>query len=159
MIEKLVRAAIFALVGLALGAWAGSELYDGQRTYGWPETAGTIEESRGGDPKKPAFDHYYLAYRYTVNGEPHVGRMLRFGHDGNDGTRLARKYRVGSQVAVYYDPANPARAVIERGAESFTPILKAAIALAMLALGVVIARGAFVERRRDAAARAHGGSR
>lgn len=152
MIEGLVRAAIFAFVGIALGAWAGTELYDGHSTYAWPETTGTIEESRGGDPKKPAFDHYYLAYRYTVSGETRVGRMLRFGHDGNDGTRLARRYREGSQVTVYYDPANPARAVIERGAEGFTPLLKAAVALAMLGLSAVIARGAFVARRRRAAA-------
>lgn len=147
MIPELVSAFILAVVGVALAAWGGSEALDGYRTRAWPETTGMIDESRGSDTKKPAIDYYHLSYTYVVDGVPRVGHKLRFGHEGKDGARLQRRYPVGSKVPVYYDPADPTQAVLERGTDDLSPKLKGFIALALLALAVWKTRSALAERR------------
>lgn len=59
-----------------------------------------------------------IDYRYTVNGQTYNGSRLRFtsDNDGQSGARaLVKQHPVGSQAEAYYDPADPARAVLFRG--------------------------------------------
>jgi len=147
MIGDLISAAILALVALALGAWAGSEALETRRTEQWPTVPGLIEESRGTNPHKPAFDQFHLSYRYAVAGTEHVGHRVRIGDEGKEGTRRARIYPEGRKLAVYYDPADPTSAVLERGALDFSTYLKAGVALALLALVAHMVQRALRPRR------------
>ncbi|MGH9849160.1 MAG: DUF3592 domain-containing protein, partial [Blastocatellia bacterium] len=61
---------------------------------------------------------YYPAvrYRYEVDGRTYSGKRLYFDEVASTerwAARLARKYPVGATVPVYFDPANPERALLE----------------------------------------------
>ena len=77
MSNDRVAGALFAVVGLGIGAWAGSEAIEAHRASGWPTTTGTIEESRGSNAKKPSTDTFHLTYRYTIDGAPYEGHTVR----------------------------------------------------------------------------------
>lgn len=128
-----VAAGIIFAVGLGLGSWAGHDLLAGYRTNQWPAAPGFIDESRGSHSQKPALDSFHLTYHYEVAGAAYVGHMLGIGHNGLDGTRLQRAYPQGHSVAVYYDPQQPARAVLQRGMD-FSRFLMAGVALLLLQL-------------------------
>jgi Protein of unknown function (DUF3592) len=60
-----------------------------------------------------------LAYEYTVRGRRYVGsRSSWHGHwpSVTVAVRLALQYRPGRRVTVWYNPAEPSEAVLERGA-------------------------------------------
>ncbi len=62
-----------------------------------------------------------VRYRYHVAGEAYVG--FRVAYSGYGSSRramddLIRPYPVGRQVTVYYDPRNPAVAVLDIAAPS-----------------------------------------
>jgi hypothetical protein len=61
-----------------------------------------------------------VAYAYFVNGTYLQGERLRLGprvlsSEAADARREITRYPVGSPVTVWYDPQNPADAVLERG--------------------------------------------
>lgn len=61
-----------------------------------------------------------VSYRYTVDGETHVGSRVFFGDD-NAGSlypavRRVSRYPVDADVQVAYDPADPSLCVLEAGA-------------------------------------------
>lgn len=57
-----------------------------------------------------------IAYEYTVNGKRYTGERISLGENipETDFERVLNRYPVGAEVTVYYDPANPAQAVLER---------------------------------------------
>jgi len=57
-----------------------------------------------------------IAYRYSVNGKRYTGKRVSIGDDMGNGdiAGLLKKYPRGKVVEVFYDPADPARAVLER---------------------------------------------
>ncbi len=56
-----------------------------------------------------------MTYAYSVNGAPFFGNRIRVGGGGNYRQQLNR-YKTGSPVQVFHDPANPSESVLERGA-------------------------------------------
>ena len=64
--------------------------------------------------------HYYtpvVQYRYTVGTQEYEGNRLRFGwltcQNAAEAQRILAAYPVGRQLAVRFDPANPANSVLE----------------------------------------------
>ncbi|MDX2161615.1 MAG: DUF3592 domain-containing protein [bacterium] len=64
---------------------------------------------------------YYpsIMYQYQVNGQQYTGNRLHFGARMGTGfyqqvQARVNEFPVGSAVTVYYDPSNPADAVLER---------------------------------------------
>lgn len=141
MTARLLRAFAFIGVGLGLGSWGGSHAWRAQRSKTWPNTSGTIIESRGGTSSKPALDDIHLSYSYAVQGQLFTSHRWRIGHNGLDGTRLAARYAVGQSVTVYYEPGNPQSAVLDTGLDA-TPFMMMGVALSLVALGVVTLRHA-----------------
>lgn len=118
--------AIFGLVTLLLVAIGGALLIAGfltARTPGksqhWPTTAGQIlvstiqyrRKSGGGHSLYPV-----VLYTYQVEGQSYQSQRIYFGTllGGSALTGISQKYPVGAQVPVYYNPENPAEAVLER---------------------------------------------
>jgi hypothetical protein len=86
----------------------------------WPTTAGqilvaTIEQRHGSEGYTP---YPVVLYTYQVEGQTYQGQRIYFGGEvgGSAMTGVIKKYPVGAQVPVYYNPQNPADAVLERSA-------------------------------------------
>jgi hypothetical protein len=97
-------------------------------SQGWPATTGTIidaDVSRSMREDSDGDDHYSYSprvrYTYKVIDAEYTGNKITFGFSQGYGSetkaqQALTKYPVGKQVAVYYDPADPASAVLERKA-------------------------------------------
>jgi hypothetical protein len=102
-----------------------------EASQGWPSTAGQISESRVDhsthtDTDGDSSDSYtpYVEYTYQVAGQTYTGHEITFGFKQGFGNAskaqtVVGKYPVGAQVSVYYDPADPQQAVLERQAGGF----------------------------------------
>lgn len=87
----------------------------------WPGTVGRVLKSRvevsGGDHTSV---RPYVLYEYLVAGQRYEGQQIRAG-DKFMTTYTSRQaydtvdlYPVGSEVTVYYDPANPSESALAR---------------------------------------------
>ncbi len=104
-------ALIFGLALLLFGSLALIKSLAAQR---WHTTSGTIITSEVVE----GFDTVAeprIVYRYEVNGHVYTADRITFMWImyGSRAARVATSYRVGQGVTVYYDPKNPARAVLD----------------------------------------------
>jgi hypothetical protein len=93
-----------------------------QTAQAWPSTSGTvlmstIQVRRTGRSRS---EIPVVVYQYQVGGQMYQGQVIRAGDQfgtirvmGQAQATVAR-YPVGAAVTVYYDPANPANAALER---------------------------------------------
>lgn len=140
-------AALFVVVGLmtlAAGAW---QYRAGRAVATWPATAGEIiandlvpVEQRG--RSVTVVEAVRVVYRYTVDGQTYESDRVSLDArparaDRPEGERRRVTYPMGTAVTVYYDPADPARSVLERAPR--TDALRAGGALAVLGLLVLLA--------------------
>jgi hypothetical protein len=106
----------------------------------WPAVSGkvtyaTIEtsySSRGGRAYYPR-----IAYEYKVNGQPYQSSKISFGTPvglGNYNAVLQKVagYPIESTVQVYYNPDNPAEAVLEKTAPSSKIFLFVAVLIVVI---------------------------
>jgi len=115
----------------------------------WPATSGQITDARvahhtSTDSEGDRSDHYTpkVSYTYQASGQTYEGSKIGFGMQQSFGSAakaqatLAR-FPMGGQVAVYYDPNNPAEAVLERkaGGSTMSLILGIVFLLVSLCLG------------------------
>ena len=110
-------------------------------SYGWPEVPGVVEATTA----KPWQDSkgvtkYFgrVTYRYSVGGRDYTSDLTDLGPGLKRADQWAAladvsAYRPGEKVSVYYDPADPGDAVIEKGIPEIHKIL-----LAVLTLGSVV---------------------
>jgi hypothetical protein len=82
-----------------------------------------------------------VSYDYTALGQRYTGNKISFGFTKAHNTHRSAeaeltRYPVGSQVTVFYNPANPAEAVLERkaGNSVLATILGAAFILLSLCI-------------------------
>lgn len=105
-------------IAMLLGGW---QIYLSVRSTGWPTTTGVVTRAYvspyAGNPRG-----YYQAivlFRYEVNGTAYESRRIRavelFGNKPTEMQRLIRAYPPGSEVVVYYDPADPGYALLLPG--------------------------------------------
>jgi hypothetical protein len=86
----------------------------------WPSTQGVITSSTL--ESRPSEDGYTefpaVRYSYQVGEQAHKGNRIAPGIDvGGRGARKAiQRYAMGAPVTVYYNPRNPADAVLEKKA-------------------------------------------
>ncbi|HEX5386470.1 MAG TPA: DUF3592 domain-containing protein [Gemmatimonadales bacterium] len=139
--RPLVPVAVNAIAGAAIVARAGYLHWRGRRTRHWPSTAGRLT------------DAYVLKYHHMRSG-PGYGARVEYEYDVG-----GRRYRASQRVIgaveyatparasaeladlehaplrVYYDPANPADAVLRPG---IAPVARrlALGGVALLAVGV-----------------------
>jgi hypothetical protein len=152
---------IFQLFGLFCGgifilAFAGAGVFllvksfkdrkKAEASQGWPTTQGQIiaariSESTSTDSDGDRSTSYSPAVEYTYNvaGQEYKGNKVAFGFTQGYGryakaqAALAR-YPLGAQVTVFYDPANPADAVLERKAGGSTISLVMGIIFILVSL-------------------------
>ena len=126
----------FLLVGIALtlfGIWFIALGNDAGR---WPQTQGTVvsvmvrtDSHHAGSPaiteeQRERRRRYFpsISYRWEVDGKTYHGSRYRLGttaekHKQREQAQAAAaNYRIGASIPVFYDPENPAEAVLDKRA-------------------------------------------
>ena len=130
---------IFVLLGCGAFVLWYFQRKKAQATLSWPAAQGIINDARlvstqdsdGSMNTKAA-----ITYAYSIGAAPYYGNRISISSAGNPQNQVNR-YRPGTQVQVFYDPANPASSVLERGASGLWvwPIVGAvAIVIGLVAL-------------------------
>ena len=111
----------------------------------WPGTAGQVVEvkvdrSRHTDSDDDTYYTYApnVTYTYQVGGQSFTGMSLTFGireshRNQAKAQAVAARYSPGQQVAVFYNPAKPEEAALERRTSGTTASL--IVGIALLAVG------------------------
>lgn len=143
---------VFVLVFAGIGAFL---LYRSLQTrkraeasQNWPSTLGQVVESRvthstSIDSEGGSSDTYspVVEYTYQVGGQEYRGKDIAFGFKQGYGSpgkaeAVTARYPEGGSVTVYYDPANPKQAVLERKVGGFGVGL--AIGIIFLLIGLCL---------------------
>lgn len=114
--------AVLAGLGVHLGRRARRALLIRTAAEAWAQTAGTvlstaIQIRRVGQNRS---EIPVVIYAYQVDGRPYQSYRVRAGDETGrirvirDASSTLDRYPVGSNVTVYYDPADPANAALER---------------------------------------------
>jgi hypothetical protein len=118
MLVGLIFIGVAALVVLICGGIAIVMFLRTAATAGWQPAPGQVLESRvvhssttegtSSDPR--------VVYAYLVAGRQYQGERIFVGGavSGWGADKTVARYPVGSAVQVFYNPANPAEAVLER---------------------------------------------
>lgn len=116
---------LFVAIGIVLIYMYFRNLARVRASEGWPTSQGTIlkswiRESTTTDDDGSTSSHYYpeVRYVYQVMGVEYQGDKLTFGPKSggaqSKAARIVSNYPKGVNVTVYYDPAKPSNAVLER---------------------------------------------
>lgn len=114
----------------------------------WHSTSGQILEARVDrsthtDSDGDTSNSYTpkVEYSYEIAGASYHGKKISFGlaqgyNSAHKAQEIIARYPLSRQVIVYYDPANPSDAVLERKAGSFTTTMILGIIFLVLGLCV-----------------------
>ncbi len=112
---------LFILLGLAITASSLDEVRKSWRSVKWPRTAGTITRS---DIKVESHSEGFsylpdIEFTYTVGEATHRSTSVRVGKismsDKGEVPAFNKRYPVGKEVTVAYDPLEPSFGVLEPG--------------------------------------------
>jgi hypothetical protein len=131
-----IFAAIFCISGILALSYGSQNLWNAHASQSWPTAPGTVVSAtisenrvhiaaeagnRNQATEEPVGSTFIFAfvYAYDVDGATHYGNLRRFGGYAGAGedwaSRAARRYPVGSKVAVAFHPGDPDLAVVEPG--------------------------------------------
>jgi hypothetical protein len=107
------------IVGV-FAVFVGSAFYESWAARDWPAAAGTITASdvEVHHGSRSSTTKARLQYEYAVGGQKYVGHHYSFieiSSNGPEADQVHERYPAGSRATVYYDPADPAQSVLERG--------------------------------------------
>jgi hypothetical protein len=138
-------AAVLIVSGLASLAFGALDALEARRMAAWPSIPGRVVTSESVTTQFRGRALRYapaarIVYEYTLGDtvftSERVGvQTLAVESGSEEGQRRLRDYPVGAAVTVYYDPANPAVAVLERE----TPRDGLVAGLWLISLGLVVA--------------------
>ncbi len=128
-ILRLLLGIGFTVAGLALGAYVVSAYAGNAQVRNWPQTKGQIVHSEFVVHKAQVGpgqqrDRYgaLVRYKYEVEGIEQTSGRVSFGWESaqtrTSASDYVQRYPQGRSVTVYYDPADPSSAVLERGVPS-----------------------------------------
>ncbi len=113
---------IFFIVGISLMVLVGwPTLRDARASSEWPSVPGQIIRSevathRSSDKTTYSAD---IAFRYQVKGVDHECDNVAFGtlssNNSSPARQVTKRYPVGREVDVFYDPNDPGKGVLEPG--------------------------------------------
>lgn len=144
--------AVFLLLGLGTSYYGYRLIRRARASTQWPAAQGQIESStvdveRERDRDSDGDVHYktkYIprtVYSYQVGGTDYIGEQVSFGRTSSSSPnwayRLRDLYPAGTEVSVYYDPADPQEAVLQPGVK-WTTYLVLGIGAVFALTGVMI---------------------
>jgi hypothetical protein len=114
---------LLVLGSLVMAAFGIHALILGLQTQTWPSAEGVILQSSAehGSSARTSSEYYLnVQYRYSVGDQSYTGDNVTPGvsatlseAEAND--LISGRYAAGRPVPVYYDPQNPANAVLQPG--------------------------------------------
>lgn len=111
-----IKLAVIACGLLLIGAaWWSATM--NAKAADWPQTRGVIALSEHRQATDGDNDSVRIEFEYEVAGQRHRGTTVSYaGVPAQSGEKaaLVARYPVGREVTVYYDAADPSRAVLER---------------------------------------------
>jgi hypothetical protein len=129
----------FGLLALPIGIYGRRRA---RREQAWP-TVKAVVRSTAIAPVSAEQRHRFvpkLTYEYAVAGKTYKGDRLDITRYKDFSESYARDYvakrAVGTEVDVHYDPADPARSVLEPGAGGCGPLLFCLVGGVFLAAGI-----------------------
>lgn len=137
---------VFVLIGLGVAGWGVVLLREAQASSGWPSVTGRVTDVRVESNTRKGKTRYkpLVRYEYEVDGRVLAGQRVRIPDmSATYSSRVAaeRVYALGAEVPVWYDPANPERAVLQPGV-GWQNLLVPAIGAVVGLLGAVLAAAA-----------------
>ncbi len=124
--------------------YAANTLHRDRASLRWPTVPGLMRQC---DVWERSSRHSYsvglnAAYSYTVNGVRHISHQLclwspDLSH-ANSARAFAQAHPVHSAVEVYYDPGNPANAVLVPGADELTGRIQMGAGIFVMPLAVFL---------------------
>ncbi len=123
---QLILCAFAALAGLGLILVAVFDLRKANRAKTWPTAEGKILSSSLREKTDSDGTSYEVAilYEYSVNGVAHRSDAWRIRPGSSSFTKSANaavaRYPVGAVVPVYFNPEDPADALLEPGKISWS---------------------------------------
>lgn len=142
--------------------WLGWGYYSkAQMSASWPEAAGKVIESkvveasrsRSGTSSKRMYK-VWVTYDYEVDGRKYRGDQVGF-MDGSSSSESGmaeevKNYPAGNPVTVYYNPAEPQEAILDRSAGIIPWLMMGGGALGMLLGGkLLLGRGVRIRSEYD----------
>lgn len=118
---------IFALLGLGLLAFAVINRRKATASQNWPSVPGQVVSSsvqrnthRDTDGDTSYTYQPQIEYTYAVGEQTFTGKRISFGSESSSNPRkaeqVADQYKMGTPVTVYYDPAKPQDATLQKTA-------------------------------------------
>jgi hypothetical protein len=141
--EKILLPALLG-VGMFLFGWVQFRKVRASRS--WPYTAGRILSAKidrtttRGNPDEADSTSFSptIQYEYLVGNQRYVGNRIAFIDKAYSKPKQAeeamRAFQLGASVWVFYDPAKPEKAVLERKASGGTFFMVLGGAIVLLAL-------------------------
>lgn len=126
-INSLLGPGIFVIVVFILNAVILGVIFFTQRKMNaiseWSQIMGTVlmsttQSRRNSDGSGGYTSYPVVMYSYQAGGQTHQGNTIAPGPQvgGSGAGKVVARYPIGSQVVVYYNPQNPAEAVLEKKA-------------------------------------------
>ena len=126
----------FVVVGVVLSIIGTKSLNNAKENLEWPKTQGKIITSemdikRTKTGNSNSWRNEYSArilYNYEVNGSPYTSNKTKFintiSKKHQDIKPILSRYKVGTDVSVYYKPSDPETAVLKPGVtkETYIPL-------------------------------------
>ena len=133
-------AGFLIVIGAALAIFGVFFLKSAQASRAWPNTMGEVQAIKAtrhttGTGGSVTTYNYVVAYEYEVDDRTYTGDRYSLGsgstaspqYDSPSAAQRAGKeaYPPGSEVTVYYDPANPTSTVLKPGANwgTYVPLI------------------------------------
>ena len=148
VLVPIIVVLVFAPICVGLVIWAISLQLKISASRRWSSTPGRIINSelatRSTATSRGSFSAYYpkVVYEYQVGGQTYQGNRIMFGqfpaHSSPDlaQSKLAQ-YQLHSTGQVFYNPANPAEAVLEQSAMTLKTLWLVAGLIFILLLAVL----------------------
>jgi len=139
--------AVFMAGGLSIRKSTSRNLKRGKASFEWPSVIGKVKISELYDETDPEVSRNKRAkvgiiYSYKVDNNDYEGNGAAF--DMKDvimglerAQKIQRSYPVGSQVRVFYDPANPAISTLEHGTEWSQYGKSLSLAFTLIGFGII----------------------
>src|ERR1051326_3471856 len=124
LIIALCMGGIFGGVGVGLLLFGNNQRRQGSASQSWPTTTGTILSATLDQQTRRNSQGYHdvtyaptVEYTYEVNGNSYRSDKINAGwtvsYDAGTAQNKISQYQPGARVTVYYNPSDPADAVLE----------------------------------------------
>ena len=119
--DAMILIGVLIIFGLVFGGFGAYKYNIGKESSTWPSETCKITYSNIDSKHVDSKTEYKanVKYSFTIDGKEYKGDQVTssdvYFKTMSNARELLDKYPIGSEVSVYYDPADPDRAVLETG--------------------------------------------